>query len=69
MATNYDTQLQNAQRQYESECDCCHSGQPSGPDSGDLYADGWTTGGKRQPVISVAEANRRYQAQLAGGAK
>lgn len=69
MATNYDTQLQAAQRQYESECDCCDHGRKSTqPDDGDIYDGGWTIGGKRQPVISVAEANRRYQALVAGGA-
>jgi len=43
--SRYDRQLQAAQRQYESECDCCgHARRPTGPDDGDLYADGWTPG-------------------------
>ena len=47
-----------------------HGRKPTGPgDCGDLYADGWTIGKGRQPVISVAEANRRYREYLAGVSK
>lgn len=63
-------QLKAAQAQYESECDCCEGGRkPMGPDDADIYADGWLIGKKPQPVISVAEGNRRYREYLAGVSK
>ena len=41
----YARQLQAAQRQYESQAECDqHGRRPTGPDDGDLYADGWTVG-------------------------
>lgn len=58
--TTFDQQLQTAQRQLESECDCCAARRPTTAPDGDIYADGWTIG-KRQPVISLAEANRRHR--------
>lgn len=60
--STFDQQLQAAQRQLDSECDCCdHARRPTGPADGDIYDGGWTIGGKRQPVITVAEANRRFR--------
>ena len=56
MATRYESQLASAQRQLESECDCCdHGPRNAAPDSGDLYFDGWTPGGKKQRLMTLAE--------------
>lgn len=62
---NYERQLQAAARQHDSLCDCCDHG-PREAAPADLYDDGWTIGGKHQPVISVAEANRKHREWLAG---
>lgn len=68
--SRYARQYAAAAAQFESECECDdHARRPAGPDDGDLYADGWTVGGKRQETITVEAANRRYRAYLEGVSK
>lgn len=69
--TAFNRQLAAAAAQYESaaEDDAQRVRRPTGPDDGDIYADGWLIGKKPQPVISVAEGNRRYREYLAGVSK
>jgi len=58
--TAFTRQLQAAQRQLESQCDCCDQGRrPTGPDDGDLYADGWQVGRSRASATEILDAIKR----------
>lgn len=54
--STFDQQLQAAQRQIESECDCCHGRKPMGPPDGDLYADGWSPAARQFKPATPAKA-------------
>lgn len=56
----YARQLQAAQRQYESQAECDqHGRRPTGPDDGDLYADGWQVGRSRASAAEILDAIKR----------
>lgn len=63
--STYDQQVQAAQRQLDSECDCCgHARRPMGPDDGDLYADGWTPGATARWFKPAAPIKAKSLAEL-----
>ena len=46
-----------AQRALDNACDCCDHGKREPSPHDDLYFDGWTPGGKRQRVMTLAQWN------------
>lgn len=63
--STYDQQLQAAQRQLDSECDCDdHARKPMAPPDGDIYDGGWTPGATARWFKSAAPAKPKSLAEL-----
>jgi len=62
--STFDQQLQAAQRQLESECDCCHGRKPTAPDDSHLYEGDWTPGALAHWFKPAAPAKVKSLAEL-----